>query len=41
LNVYQEVAKSWQQRTMPMEYHPDPEGIDVYRRWCELNPDKN
>lgn len=37
-NFYEEIAKPWQQRSMPMEYHPHPEGIEVYKRWKELNP---
>lgn len=36
-NFYDEFCKPWQKRRMPMEYHPDPEGIAVYKLWKELN----
>jgi guanine deaminase len=37
-NFYDEFGKSWDKRSLPMEYHADPDGIAVYRRWKELNP---
>ena len=36
-NFYEEFSKPWNQRRMPMEYHPDPDGIKVYQLWSELN----
>lgn len=39
-NFYQEIAKPWEKRNMPMEYHPDPEGIAVYKKWKKNNEDK-
>jgi guanine deaminase len=39
-NFYQEIAKPWQERTMPMRYQPHPDGIKVYERWKELNQPK-
>ena len=36
-NFYQEICKNWDQRAMPMEYHPDPNGIEVYKLWKKLN----
>lgn len=36
---YEEIAKPWQQRKMPMIYHPDKRGIEVYQLWKELNPE--
>ena len=32
MNFYDEIGKPWQQRAMPMEYHPDPDAIKVYQR---------
>lgn len=34
---YDEIAKPWPDRRMPMAHHPDPTALDVYRRWRELN----
>lgn len=34
---YNEIGKNWQERKMPMEYHPDSEGIQVYALWKEKN----
>lgn len=36
-SFYAEISKPWNERRMPMEHHPDPEGIGVYQRWTELN----
>jgi tRNA(Arg) A34 adenosine deaminase TadA len=36
-NFYQEIGKPWQERAMPMQYSPHPDGIKVYQRWQELN----
>jgi len=36
-NFYDEFSKPWNERRMPMEYHPDSAGIEVYRRWKKLN----
>lgn len=36
-SFYGEVCKPWQERSMPMVHEPDPEAIEVYRRWQELN----
>ena len=36
-NFYDEIAKPWSERAMPMEHHGDPEGIEVYKRWQQLN----
>jgi guanine deaminase len=37
MNFYDEISKPWQQRAMPMEYHPNPDAIKVYQRWKEVN----
>lgn len=37
-NFYDEFSKPWNERNMPMDYHPDPGAIEVYKRWSELNP---
>ena len=37
LNFYEEIGKPWQERSMPMEHQPDPEAIDVYKLWEEIN----
>ncbi|HHF7345044.1 nucleoside deaminase [Legionella feeleii] len=37
-NFYAEFGKPWQERNLPMTYHPDPEGIEVYKLWRKLNP---
>ncbi len=34
-SFYGEFNKPWQERKMPMEYHPDAESIKVYARWKE------
>jgi guanine deaminase len=36
-SFYPEIAKSWQNRTMPMVYHPNSEGIEVYKLWKEYH----
>lgn len=36
-NFYEEFSKPWNERRMPMEYHPHPAGVEVYRRWQKLN----
>lgn len=36
-NFYQEINKPWEKRNMPMEHHPDPQGIEVYKLWKKLN----
>ncbi len=36
-NFYDEFAKTWNERRLPMEHRPHPEGIEVYRRWKDLN----
>jgi len=36
-NFYDEIAKPWQKRTMPMQHYNDPRGIEVYKLWKELN----
>jgi guanine deaminase len=35
---YDEFAKPWDKRNLPMTYQPHPDSIDVYRRWIALNP---
>ncbi len=35
--LYDEVAKPWAERRLPMEHHPDPGGMEVYRLWKERN----
>jgi len=37
LNFYEEIAKPWEKRKMPMSFHPDPKAIEVYKLWKELN----
>lgn len=34
---YDEIAKPWDQRRMPMVHEQHPDGIKVYERWKELN----
>ncbi len=34
---YDEYAKSWDQRRLPMRYEPRPAAADVYRFWFEHN----
>ncbi|HXO82541.1 MAG TPA: nucleoside deaminase [Mycobacterium sp.] len=34
---YDEFARDWQQRRLPMHYDPRDEAIDVYRLWRERN----
>jgi guanine deaminase len=36
-NFYAEFGKPWQERGLPMAYVPHQDGIEVYRRWKELN----
>lgn len=36
-NFYEEINKPWQQRSMPMVYHPHPDGLRVYQLWEKLN----
>ena len=37
-NFYDEYAKPWPERRLPMEHRPNEGGVEVYRRWRELNP---
>jgi hypothetical protein len=34
---YDEFAKDWQQRRLPMHYHPRHDAVEVYRLWRESN----
>jgi guanine deaminase len=34
---YDEYAKNWDQRRLPMRYEPNPAAVDVYRFWNEHN----
>ena len=34
---YDEYAKNWDQRRLPMRYEPRPAAVDVYRFWNERN----
>jgi tRNA(Arg) A34 adenosine deaminase TadA len=34
---YDEFAKPWDQRRLPMRYHPRDDAVDVYRLWNERN----
>lgn len=34
---YQEFAKPWQERRLPMRYEPRDDAVEVYRFWRELN----
>jgi len=36
-SFYNEFAKSWQDRDLPMAHQPDPDGIEVYRLWRKIN----
>jgi guanine deaminase len=36
-DFYAEIGTPWDERRMPMVHEPRPEGIEVYRRWKELN----
>jgi hypothetical protein len=36
-NFYYEFSNQGQERRLPMEHRPDEEGVEVYRRWRELN----
>jgi tRNA(Arg) A34 adenosine deaminase TadA len=36
-NLYAEIGKPWNQRKLPMAYEPRPAGIQVYKRWKDLN----
>jgi guanine deaminase len=40
-NFYDEFSKPWNERRMPMEYHRDPDGIEVYKLWYKLNSQSN
>ena len=35
--MYDEFAKTWDQRRLPMRYQPDGAAVDVYRLWNERN----
>ena len=35
--LYDEFAKTWDQRRLPMRYQPDGAAVDVYRLWNERN----
>lgn len=37
-NFYGEYAKPWHERRLPTEHRPGEGGVEVYRRWRELNP---
>ncbi|MGL5741345.1 MAG: nucleoside deaminase [Legionella sp.] len=39
-NFYDEFAKPWQERKLPMIHHPDQDGIEVYKLWQNLNSKK-
>ena len=34
---YDEFAKPWDQRRLPMRYAPHDDAVSVYRQWQELN----
>ena len=36
-NFYAEFGKPWNDRNLPTSHEPHPHGIEVYRRWKELN----
>jgi hypothetical protein len=36
-NFYEEFAKPWDGRRLPMRYEPRDDAIDVYRFWQERN----
>jgi tRNA(Arg) A34 adenosine deaminase TadA len=36
-NFYGEICKPWQERALPMVHEPNPDAIEVYRRWKEKN----
>jgi tRNA(Arg) A34 adenosine deaminase TadA len=36
-SFYGEIARPWQERSMPMVHEPDPAAIEVYRRGREKN----
>jgi tRNA(Arg) A34 adenosine deaminase TadA len=36
-NFYDEICKPWDRRRLPMFHKPHPDGMEVYRRWRELN----
>jgi tRNA(Arg) A34 adenosine deaminase TadA len=38
--LYDEIAKPWDQRRLPMSHESRPAAIEVYRRWKELNASK-
>ena len=35
---YDEFAKPWKDRRLPMRYEPRDSAVDVYRLWRERNP---
>ncbi|MDG4666854.1 nucleoside deaminase [Mycobacterium sp. 236(2023)] len=35
---YDEIAKPWQDRRLPMRYEPSDDALAVYRLWQECNP---
>ena len=37
-NFYDEICMPWDKRHLPMLHEARPQGLDVYRRWKELNP---
>lgn len=36
-SFYDEFAKSWDQRRLPMRYEPRDDAVDIYRLWSERN----
>ncbi|HBL45525.1 MAG TPA: tRNA-specific adenosine deaminase, partial [Planctomycetaceae bacterium] len=36
-SFYDEIGKPWQERSMPMVYEGRAAGIEVYKRWQEIN----
>ncbi|QDU62801.1 Guanine deaminase [Planctomycetes bacterium Pan216] len=38
-NFYDEIAKPWPERSLPMEHVVDERGRSPYRRWRELHPE--
>ncbi len=37
---YDEFAKQWDQRRLPMRYEPNDDAVEVYRLWNERNGDR-
>ncbi len=35
--LYDEYAKNWNERRLPMRFDPRPDAVDVYRSWFERN----